>query len=137
MENNNENSGFQYTYSAKEQAELKKIRDKYVHKEKEEEGKLERLRRLDAGVTQRAQAVALAFGIIGTLILGLGMSFVMSDLGLVFGDNQTVAIVVGVLVGILGCAVLGIAYPLYNLVIKREREKIAPEILRLTDELIK
>ena len=69
MENNNENKGFQYTYSAKEQAELKRIRDKYTAPT-ETEDKMARLRRLDASVTNTAQAVALVFGVIGTLILG-------------------------------------------------------------------
>ena len=56
MENNNENNGFQYTYSASEQAELKKLREKYETPQKNEvEDKMERLRRLDAGVTQKAQ----------------------------------------------------------------------------------
>ena len=70
MENNNENNGFQYTYSAKEQAELKRIREKYTPPT-ETEDKMERLRRLDASVTQKAQIVALIFGVIGALILGL------------------------------------------------------------------
>ena len=53
---NNENRGFQYTYSAKEQAEIRNIRDKYT-KTEDTEDKMERLRRLDARVTQKAQAV--------------------------------------------------------------------------------
>ena len=67
MENNNENKGFQYTYSAKEQAELKRIRDKYTVPT-EAEDKMARLRQLDASVTNTAQTVALVFGVIGTLI---------------------------------------------------------------------
>ena len=66
MENNNENKGFQYTYSAREQAELKRIREKYTPST-EAEDKMERLRRLDASVTQKAQTIALIFGIIGAL----------------------------------------------------------------------
>ena len=79
MENNNKNNGFQYTYSAKEQTELKRIRDKYTAPT-EVEDKMARLRRLDASVTNTAQAVALVFGVIGTLILGFGMSLVMTEL---------------------------------------------------------
>ena len=62
MENNNENKGFQYTYSAREQAELKRIREKYAPPS-EVEDKMKRLRRLDASVTQKAQVVSLMFGI--------------------------------------------------------------------------
>ena len=137
MQNSNNNGGFEYTYSAKEQAELKKIRDKYTHKEREEEDKLTRLRRLDAGVTNKAQAVSLTLGIIGTLILGLGMSFIMSELGSIFGDRRIMAITVGIITGIIGGAVAGVAYPIYSFVLKRERAKVAEEVLRLTDELIK
>ena len=80
MDNNNQGkSGFTYTYSAKEQAELKRIRDKYTAPT-EVEDKMARLRRLDASVTNTAQAVALVFGVIGTLILGFGMSLVMTEL---------------------------------------------------------
>lgn len=77
MENSNQNNGFSYTYSAQEQQELKRIRQKYMS---EPEDKMTRLRRLDRGVTQKAQAVALSLGIIGTLILGLGMSLIMTEL---------------------------------------------------------
>ena len=69
MDNNQEKSGFTYTYSAREQAELKRIRDKYTAPT-ESEDKMARLRRLDASVTNTAQAFALVFGVIGTLILG-------------------------------------------------------------------
>ena len=58
MENNNEKSEFRYTYSAKEREELKKIREKYTHKDPPEESKMERLRRLDRSVTKKAQTVS-------------------------------------------------------------------------------
>ena len=136
MENNNENNGFSYTYSAKEQLELKKIRAKYMPNT-ESEDKMQRLRRLDRGVTQKAEVVALCLGIIGTLILGFGMSLFMSSLGEVLGLPQTMAMVIGVAVGIVGGALAALAYPSYHAVIKRERAKIAPEIIRLADELMK
>lgn len=116
---------FSYTYSAKEQAEIKKIREKYVS---QEAGKMEQLRRLDAGVTQKGTVISLAAGIIGALILGLGMCCC-----LVWTDF----LVLGIIVGIIGIAAVCSAYPLYNYVTKKEREKIAPEIIRLTDELMK
>ena len=88
MDNNNqEQNGFTYTYSAKEQAELKHIRDKYTAPTKEED-KMARLRRLDASVTQKAQIVALIFGVIGALILGTGMSLCMSDFAEILGSHR-------------------------------------------------
>ena len=135
METKN-NDGFSYTYSAKEQAEIKRIRQKYT-KENKEVDKMERLRRLDAGVTQKAQTISLIFGVVGTLILGVGMSLIMSDLRAILGARTDLAMPLGILIGLLGGVLACLAYPLYHIIIKRERKKIAPEILRLTDELMK
>ena len=131
---NNENGGFKFTYSAKEQAELKKIREKY---EPREEDKMERLRRLDRGVTKKAQTVSLILGIIGALIMGFGMSLAMTELSDIFGISASSAMLAGVIIGVIGIIIAGVAYPIYGLIVKREREKIAPEIIRLTDELLK
>ena len=136
MENNNENTGFQYTYSAKEQAELKRIREKYTPST-EAEDKMAKLRRLDASVTQKAQVIALIFGLVGALILGAGMSLCMSDFAEILGSHRDMAMVIGIPVGLVGGVLAALAYPMYNLIVKRERKKIAPEIIRLTDELMK
>ena len=136
MENNNENNGFQYTYSAKEQAELKRIRDRYTAPT-EAEDKMARLRRLDASVTNTAQAVALVFGIIGALILGFGMSLIMTDFSEILGIGETMALVIGIPVGVFGGILASLAYPIYNAIVKAKRKKLAPEIIRLTDELMK
>lgn len=125
---------FNYTYSAKEQNEIQNIRKKYVAPE---EDKMERLRRLDASVTEKATVAALIQGIIGALFLGFGMSLVMSDLSRMLGFGQNMAMFIGITIGIIGIALVCCAYPLYHHVIKRERAKIAPEILRLTEELMK
>ena len=116
---------FSYTYSAKEQEEIKKIREKYIPKETD---KMEQLRRLDAGVTQKCTVISLVIGIIGALILGTGMSMCMV---------WTELFVLGIIVGIVGIVMVSAAYPLYSYVTKKGREKIAPEIIRLTDELMK
>ena len=98
---------------------------------------MEILRRLDAGVTKKATSAALGPGIIGTLLLGLGMSLAMSDFSEILGMQQGIGMAVGIIVGMIGIVLVSLAYPIYNRVIKKEREKIAPEILRLTDELMK
>ena len=137
MENNhNEQNGFTYTYSAKEQAELKKIREKYTAPT-EVEDKMARLRRLDAGVTNTAQAVAIVIGIVGVLLLGFGMSLIMTDLGSILGAYQDMTMVIGIAIGILGGILASLAYPIYHAIVKAKRKKLAPEILRLTDELLK
>ena len=136
MDNNKEQGGFSYTYSAKEQAELKKIREKYTAPT-ETEDKMARLRKLDASVTNTAQAVALVFGVIGTLILGLGMSLIMTDLAEILGSYRDMAMVIGIIIGITGGVLASLAYPIYNAIVKNKRKRIAPEIIRLTDELMK
>ena len=137
MDNNNqEKGGFTYTYSAKEQAELKKIRDRYTAPT-EVEDKMTRLRRLDASVTSTAQAVALTIGVIGTLMLGFGMSVIMTELSEILALSEDAAMTLGVLVGVFGGVLASLAYPIYNAIVKAMRKKIAPEIIRLTDELMK
>ena len=138
MDNNNqEKSGFTYTYSAKEQAEIRKIRDKYTVSTENSEDKMSRIRKLDASVTNTAQAFALVFGIIGTLILGCGMSFCMTDIGEALGLSQNVNMFIGIGMGVIGGVLVSLAYPIYNVIVKARCKKIAPEIIRLTDELMK
>ena len=125
--------GFNFTYSAAQQQEVEDIRKKYLPKE---EDKMEQLRKLHAIPTQKAQAASLAVGIIGALIMGTGMSFAMTDLGRILGSTRELFMLIGILTGLAGMALVAFAYPLYNRVLKKEREKIAPEILRLSDELL-
>ena len=122
--------GFHFTYSAAQQQEVEDIRKKYLPKE---EDKMEQLRKLHAIPTQKAQACSIALGVIGTLILGSGMSLCMTELSGFLGGT---AMFIGIPVGIVGMVLVALAYPLYNRVLKKEREKIAPEILRLSDELL-
>lgn len=136
MENNNKESGFSYCYSAKEQAEIKKIREKYTAPTAAED-KMARLRRLDASVGGTAQAVALAVGMLGTLLLGFGMSIILSDLASALGLTGGTALWVGIPVGIAGGVLAALAYPVYGAILALMRKRYAPEILRLSDELMK
>jgi len=136
VENENKN-GFSYTYSAAQQEELRRIRDKYDHKRNENEDKMAKLRRLDASVTQTAQTIALIFGVVGALILGFGMSLCMTELSEMLGVYESFAMVIGIVVGVFGGVMAGMAYPVYNLVIRARKKRVAPEIIRLTDELMK
>jgi len=137
MENNSQKqNGFAYTYSASEQAEIKHIRDKYTAPT-EQEDKMARLRRLDSGVTQLAQAVSLVFGVVGVLVLGFGMSLIMTDLSTAFAFTNEVAMVVGIAVGVFGAILASLAYPVYNAIVRLRKRRVAPEIIRLTDELMK
>ena len=126
MDNHNKNEGFTYTYSAKQQEEIKRIRQKYLPPE---EDKMEQLRRLDKSATQKGTIAALVIGSIGMLFLGIGMSCV-----LVWEDAVFIQ---GIIAGVIGIVLIALANPVYNSITKKERERIAPEIMRLTDELMK
>ena len=126
-----ENKSFSFTYSAEEQDEIKKIRQKYI----KEEDKMEQLRRLDASVAKKASMISILIGVIGALIMGTGMSLIMTNLGEYLGVHDSM--IPGVIIGIIGMLLVCLAYPVYHRIVLKEREKIAPEILRLTDELMK
>ena len=125
---------FSFTYSAEQQKEIEAIRKKYLPKEA---NKMEQLRTLHAVPTQKAQAWAIAIGVIGALIMGTGMSLAMTELGEMLGSHREFAMLIGIVIGIVGMVLVALADPIYNRVLKKQREKIAPEILRLSDELLK
>lgn len=129
-----EKEEFRFTYSASEQEELKKIRQKY---QPQEESKMDRLRRMDAEVTRKGTMASILLGVIGALVMGTGMSFLMSDFGEMLGMSANVTLVAGCVTGIIGIIGICLAYPVYRWMVKKEREKIAPEILKLTEELMK
>ena len=91
---------------------------------------MEQLRRLDASATKGATVVSLIFGIVGTLLMGVGMSCALIPAWEVY-------FIPGIVIGVLGISSIIAAYPIYTHVVKRKREKIAPEIMRLSDELLK
>ena len=120
----NEETKFEFTYSAKQQEEVENIRKKYLPKE---EDKMETLRRLDRNAEMPGTIAAIVTGILGSLILGVGMCCCMVWSGVLF--------IPGIIVGILGMAILGFAYPIYRKVTKKERAKVAEQILALSEEL--
>lgn len=117
---------FTYVYSSGQQREIRAIREKYLPRE---ETDLEQLRRLDRSAARPGTAAAIAVGLAGTLLLGLGMCCVT-----VWADRLFVP---GVVVGIAGLAGMAAAMPVYRAVTRRQRKKLAPEILRLTERLLK
>lgn len=121
------NTSFSYTYSAKEQEEIKRIREKYAPPDRQAD-KMAQLRRMDRSVTKPGTIVSMAVGIGGTLILGLGMTCIM---------EWTAYFLLGIVLGLVGIALMAAAWPLYKRVTAKRREKLAPEIMRLTDELMK
>ena len=115
---------FEYTYSARQQEEIRAIRNKYLPKQ---EDKMEQLRRLDKSATKKGTLVSVTVGIVGCLLLGVGMCCTMVWMASLF--------VPGIVIGLAGIALVAAAYPLYTHITKKEREKLAPQILQLTEEL--
>ena len=123
MDNN-----FEYSYSAESHREVEEIRRKYVTVEDNSyENKLRQLKALDRNVTRKGMIVSIAVGTVSTLLMGLGMSCVM-----VWSDPL---FILGIVLGVFGLIGICSAYPLYQYIIKKERKRIAPMILKLSEEL--
>lgn len=111
---------------------VQKIRTQYTEKEHTQ---LDELKELDAKVKRPANVFAYVFGSISAIIMGSGMSLILTDMGEIFGDLG--ALMLGICVGMVGIILICLAYPIYNRTLRKAREKVAPEIMRLTDELMK
>lgn len=122
----NRKDTFHYTYSAKQQEEIRNIRKKYMPEEKNED-KIKQLRRMDQSATKKGTVISILVGVIGCLLLGVGMCCTMLWMEQFFTS--------GVIIGVIGIVAVAVSYPLYNRITRKEREKIAPQILRLTEEL--
>lgn len=121
-----QNTTFEYNYSASRQSEIEAIRKKYLSKE---DDKMEQLRILDRSVERPGTIISIVVGLIGTLVFGAGMSMALV--------GTTIMLIPGILVGVVGMVLIGIAYPLYQWRTKKERERLAPQILALSEELLK
>lgn len=126
IKENKEGETFSYTYSAKQQEEIDKIRQKYLPRE---ETKMDRLRKLDESAARPGTIAAATAGIVGVLLLGTGMCCTM-----VWGGGLFVP---GIIVGVAGLLCIAAAHPLFTHITRKRREKIAPEVLELTEELLR
>ena len=119
---------FNYTYKApteEERREIESIKRQYEPK-KESENKLARLRKLNNYVNGLATSVSLAVGVIGLLIFGLGLAMVL----------EYQIIIGGVIVSAFGIPLIAIAYPIYNIILNKNKAKYGEEILKLSNELL-
>lgn len=119
---------FNYTYSASQQEEIRRIAEKYKQPAQGEDT-LEQLRSLDKSVTKPGMIISLIIGVISSLILGVGMCCTM-----VWGSDL---FIIGIIIGVVGIVGVIAAYPAYASITKRRREKLAPEIIMLSDKLMK
>lgn len=109
---------------------VNKIKSEYTEKTNTE---FEKLISLDRKIKLPPLIQAYTCGIVGALILGFGMSLIMTDIGAIFGINSSFT--VGIIVGILGLAICGINYPLYKKFLETRKNRYSQEILRLADKL--
>lgn len=89
------------------------------------------LRKLDARAKLPATIFTYTFGIIDALVTGVGMCFSMN----VIGSGTTTMFVLGVIVGIVGLAGMGINYPIYKKMLAKGKQKYAYEIIELAKEI--
>ena len=125
----NENNTFEYTYSApteEEKKQIASIRRQYETSLESGESKVERIKYLDAKVRNTANITALALGIIGCLIFGLGLTMVLEWKRLLWG----------IVVMSVGCIPTILAYPVHQWLFKKGKKKYGEEILRLSEELL-
>ncbi|MDU7474618.1 MAG: hypothetical protein E7L01_15000 [Paenibacillus macerans] len=121
----NENKTFTYMYSAKQQEEVNSIRQKYIPKE---ENKMEQLRKLDKSTETPGTIISIIVGAIGVLLIGVGLCCTLLWINAM--------LIPGIVVGVIGIAGVALAYPLFNFITKKQRKKLAPQIMRLSQELV-
>ncbi len=108
-----------------------KIRTQYMEKESTE---LDALRELDAKVKRPANVFAYVFGSISAVVMGAGMSLVMTDIGATLGITS--ALVPGIAIGALGLAMALLTYPMYKRIMNSRKRKYGAEILKLSDKIM-
>ena len=109
----------------------KKIRSRYTEKQSTE---LDALRKLDAKVKRPASIYAYVFGSISALVMGAGMSLVLTDIGGMLGMEQP--LIPGIVVGAVGLVLALLTYPVYKRVLGNRKKKYAPEILALSEKIM-
>jgi len=127
---NNENT-FNYNYSAAAAEEAQAIKSKYMPKET---GKLDELKALDKKVRKPADVFSYVFGAISAIIMGCGMSLVMTDIGAIVGVSEPM--LPGIVIGVVGIVLAIINYPMHKAILGARRKKYADKIIELSDELM-
>lgn len=111
---------------------VQKIRTQYTEKE---HSQLDALKELDAKVKRPANVFAYLFGAVGAIVMGGGMSLVMSELGATLGIANPM--VPGVTVGVVGMLMVIVNYPVYKGILGSRRKKYAGQILELSNRIMK
>ena len=110
---------------------VQKIRTQYTEKQHTE---LDALKELDAKVKRPANVFAYTYGSIGAVVMGAGMSLVMTEIGTIIGLAN--AMIPGIVIGIVGIGMALSTYPIYKKILAARKKKFAPEILALSDKIV-
>ena len=108
-----------------------KIRAQYMEKQHSE---LDELRELDAKVKRPANVFAYVFGSISAIIMGAGMSLVMTDVGTSIGLQSTLS--AGIVIGLIGMAMAIVNYPIYKGILGSRRKKYGASIIELSEKIM-
>jgi len=111
---------------------VQKIRTQYVEKEHTQ---LDELKKLDGKVKKPASIFSYVFGSIGALIMGGGMSLVMTDVGSTIGMDNTMT--TGIVIGVIGMLMAIVNYPIYKGILDSRRKKYANKIIAISDKIMK
>ena len=111
---------------------VQKIRTQYTEKQHTE---LDALKALDAKVKKPANVFAYTYGSVSAVVMGAGMSLVMTEIGEIIGLAN--AMVPGILIGIVGMGMALFTYPIYKKMLNARKKKYAPEILKLSEKIMK
>ena len=111
---------------------VQKIRTQYTEKQHTE---LDELKALDAKVKKPANVFAYTYGSVSAIIMGTGMSLVMTEIGEVIGLAS--AMVPGIVIGVVGMSMALSTYPIYKKMLNDRKKKYAPEILKLSEKIMK
>ena len=111
---------------------VQKIRTQYIEKGHTQ---LDELKTLDCKVKKPANVFAYVFGAVGAVIMGTGMSLVMTDIGVMLGMENPM--IPGIVVGVIGLALVIINYPVYKKILAGRRKKYAGKIIELSDSILK
>ena len=110
---------------------VEKIRTKYVEKQ---DSSLDELRKLDKKVKTPAEVFAYIFGSISALVMGAGMSLVMTDVATMLGlGDMTVP---GIAIGVVGMALAIINYPIYKGILSSRKKKYADKVVELSNKIL-
>ena len=111
---------------------VQKIRTQYTEKQHTE---LDELKALDAKVKKPANVFAYTYGSVGAIIMGAGMSLVMTEIGEMIGLVSTM--VPGIAVGVVGMGMALSTYPIYKKILNNRKKKYAEDILALSEKIVK